>query len=170
MKSKTRFILMVIGALTLFLISYFTAISKTLKLQNEYGSLKEEALLNKDISSQFQVISKKQMYYDSILRTMNLTDTSLENNFLKKLNAESQKNQLKLKTFNAPHVFSSNDTRYVSYDFTLEGNFTKILQLIHEIEIGGTYGIITHLDFKKEIDFRTRRKFLTTKVLIQNIE
>ncbi len=170
MNSKRRFFLLIIGAVVLFLISYLTAISKTLTLRKQYRSLEKEAFLNKDVSLQFQVISKKQVYYDSILQTMNLTDTSLENNFLKTLNAESKKGQLKLKTFNTPHLFLSDDAKYVSYDFTLEGDFVNMMKLLHKIEIGGTFGVITHLDFKKETDFRTRKKSLTSRVLIQSVQ
>lgn len=170
MNSKSKFFVLIAGAASLLVLSYFGAISKTLAIKKKYSALKKEAFLYKDISKQLQVFSKKEVYYDSILSTMNLTDTSLENNLLKTLNTQAQKEQLKLKNFNTPHIFLKDQSQYISYNFTLEGNYTNILKLLHKIEKSSTFGEIIHVDFNQETNFRTRRKFLTAKVLVQRVQ
>lgn len=170
MKSKTRFLFFIGGTLLLLLLSYLAAISKTFAARKDYQSLKKEERLYKDVSHQFKMLSQKEVYYDSILTHMNLTDTSLENNLLKTINEEAANQNLKVKDFKTPHVFINNGTRQVSYNFTLEGGYTAILKLLYTIEKTGTFGEIIHLNFQKEMDFRTRRKYLTAQILIQSIQ
>ncbi|WP_394973676.1 hypothetical protein [uncultured Croceitalea sp.] len=170
MTSKAKFLSLVFGAILLLLLSYFLAISKTVGVKKEYTSIKKQSLLYGDISKQLKVFSKKEVYYDSILQSMNLADTSLENNLLKTLNTLAEKEEVKLKNFEAPHIFSKNDSEYIVYNFTLDGNYTALLKVLYNIEKNSTFGEIIHADFNRETNFRTRRKFLTAKVLIQNIQ
>ncbi|WP_350284682.1 hypothetical protein [uncultured Croceitalea sp.] len=170
MKSKTRFLFLVGGALLLLLLSYVMALSKTFAVRKDYNGLKKEERLYKDVSQQYKILSQKEVYYDSILTHMNLTDTSLENNLLKTINEEAANHNLKVKDFKTPHVFLSNGTKQVSYNFTLEGGYTAILRLLYTLESTGTFGEIIHLNFQKETDFRTRRKYLTAQILLQSIQ
>ena len=170
MKSKTRFFLFVGGTLLLLLLSYASALSKTFAVRKDYNGLKKEERLYKDVSYQFKMLSQKEVYYDSILAHMNLTDTSLENNLLKTINEEAANHNLKVKDFKAPHVFFNNGTRQVSYNFTLEGGYAAILKLLYTIESTGSVSEIIHLNFQKEIDCRTRRKYLTAQIIIQSFQ
>ena len=170
MKSKKKFILLMTFSVLLLLISYLFAFSKTIAMKGNYSKLKSQENQYRNIPEQIQVLSKKEVYYDSILSKLNLSSTSLENNLLKLLTDYSTNNQIKIKNFNSPHDFVLEKSSYTTYNFTLEGSYTAILKLIYKVEQNSTYGEVIHVDFKKETNFRTRRKFLTAKVFVQSVQ
>ena len=170
MTNKKKYILFLVCSIALLIISYSLAFSKTISLRKEYLKKKKSESIYKDIPNQINLLSKKQVYYDSILKKFNLNTSSLENNLLKQLNKYADKNNLKIKVFNAPHILLHHQSTYTTYNFTLEGEFSNLLKVISSIEQSGTFGEVIHIDFKKEIDFRTKRKYLDATVFIQNIQ
>jgi hypothetical protein len=156
-------------ALLLFL-SYSFAISKTLTLQREHNTLVQERELYKDIPQQISYLVGQERYYDSILGQMNRGNTSLENNLLRMLNTEAEKNAVKVMDFSNPHIFKENETQLNTYIFSLEGGFTDMLKCLHHLEQKGNFGEMVHLDLLKETDHRRHKKYLRTTVFIQNIE
>ena len=169
MQSKKKYIVLLVFSCILLFICYTLAFSKTFDVRSNYQKLSKSLKLNKDTPRQLQILSKKQVYYDSILTKMNLSSTSLENNLLKTLSADAAINSLKIKDFNAPHISVTNSAQFTTYNFTLEGKYNDILKAIYSIEQNGVYGEVIHLNFTREIDFRTRRKYLTVEVFIQNV-
>ncbi|MEM7485662.1 MAG: hypothetical protein AAF348_10690 [Bacteroidota bacterium] len=149
---------------------YKFAISNTLALRKEYRSLKAEEQLFKDIPQQLVFLSKKEKYLDSLLQKLNLNNTSMENNLIRLVNSEAAKNDLKVMDFNPPHRVITDNNSVTTYEFVLRGGFGPILKTIYTIEHRSTFGEVIHLNFAKEKNYRTNKKYLEVKVLMQHIE
>ncbi|WP_350289096.1 hypothetical protein [uncultured Croceitalea sp.] len=170
MNSKNRFFWFIGVVLLLGFLSYYLAISNTLTLRKQYRAAKADSNLTSNISTQLLLLAQKQAYYDSILTKLNLTDTSLENDLLRILNVESERLEIKIKEFKAPHQSTLDNSKLLTYNFTIEGTFLNLLKLVHNLEKNGTYGEVNHIAFKKERDFKRRKTILTATVFIQSIQ
>ncbi|MFS4493206.1 hypothetical protein [Maribacter sp. 2308TA10-17] len=170
MSSKTKNIVL-IGAIFLVLfLCYQFAISNTLRLKNEHNVLQTEQKLLENAPEKMGILTQKKIYYDSILNKMNLGNTSIENNLLRVITLEVEKNNLKLIDFNDPHTFEINSSQLNTFDFTLEGDFTALVKTIYVLEQKHTFGEVVHLNFEKKKNYRTNKNYLTARVFIQNIE
>lgn len=85
------------------LLCYKLAISNTIAMREEYKSLKEEELFE-NIAQQLALLSKKEVYLDSVLQKLDLNNTAMENNLLWVVNKQAAKNNMKVIDFNAPHT------------------------------------------------------------------
>ncbi|WP_298793774.1 hypothetical protein [uncultured Allomuricauda sp.] len=139
-------------------------------LESEYRIMKNEENLYKNIPQQLLLLSKKEIYLDSILQVLNLNNTSMENNLLRIINQEVSKNNLALIDYNPSHIAVVNETTFITYNFVLRGSFASILKTIHSIEKHSGFGEIIHVDFTSNKNYRTRKNFLEATVLIQNLE
>jgi len=170
MKSKNKNIFLLIAVIVILFLCYKFSISNTIAIRKEYKNLiKQESIFN-DIPKQLSLYANKEIYYDSILNTMNIGDTSLENNILRLLNVEAKKGNFKIIDFNNPHVYQTQDNTFNTYNFTLQGNYTSLLKAIYTIEKKNSFGEIIHLNFQKKKNYSTRKNFLNATVFIQNIK
>ncbi len=158
------------GILTLLVLSYMLAIKKTISLKNESKQLEEQVTRFSDIPNKLMVLNQKNEYYDSILGSMDFNDTSLQNNLIRTITAEAQKNKVKVMDFNEPHIFPIEESVQHTYNFMLEGNFADILKVVHVLERKGNFGEVVHLDFEKKKDYRTNREYLSAKVMVQQLQ
>lgn len=152
------------------LLSYKLAIRKTIDVRKEYLSLKAEEESFQNLPQQLALLSKKEMYLDSILRKLDLGNTSMENSILRTINREAAKNNLNVIDFNPPHVFQQNGTDHTTYNFTFRGNYTDILKALYTIETQSKFGEVSHLNFLKRKNYRTRKPFLEATVFLQKLE
>lgn len=170
MTSKTKNGVL-LGAIVLVLfLCYKLAISNTFQLRKEYNRLQAEQTLLENAPEQLALLVKKQVHYDSILNKMNLGNSSMENNLLRVINIEAEKNKLKLIDFNNPHTAEVNGNQLNTFDFVLEGNFTGILRTIYALEQEHTFGEVVHLYFEKKKNYRSNKNYLEARVFVQNIE
>ncbi|KQC31618.1 hypothetical protein AAY42_05380 [Flagellimonas eckloniae] len=152
------------------LLCYKLAISNTLDLRKEYLSLKKEERLSEDIPQKLTLLSKKEIYLDSVLQKLDLNNTAMENNLLRVVNKEAAENNIKIIDFNAPHTSDKDNSHVMTYIFTLEGSYVSILRLIHDLETKRNLGSVSHLEFEKKKDYRTKRTYLQTIVFLEQIK
>lgn len=169
MNSRNRNGVLILAIVLAFFSCYKFAISNTLELKEEYKNLINEEALLKDRPKQFRLWSRKQVYFDSILNKMNLGNTSFENNLLRVINLEAKKNNLKVLDFNEPHVSSDQNNTLNTFEFVLEGGYTALLKAVHAIEQENNFGEIIHLQFEKKRNYRKNSDYLTSRILIQQI-
>ncbi|MEO9511823.1 MAG: hypothetical protein ABJN84_03955 [Flavobacteriaceae bacterium] len=152
-----------------FLLCYKLAISNTLALRKEYLSLKKEERSLEDIPQQFALLSKKEVYLDSVLQKLNLNNTAMENNVLRVINNEATKNNIKVIDFNAPHISDKDNSHVMTYIFTLEGSYASILKVVYNLETKRNLGSIAHLGLEKKKEYRTKRTYLRAMVFLKQI-
>lgn len=170
MTSNTKNNLSLAGIVLVLFLSYKFAIVKTIALGREYNNLKKEEVLFKDIPVQLSVLKSKEQQYDSILKKMNLGNTSLENNLLRTLNQQVEQHRLKLLDFNEPHAYMDGENQLNTFHFSLEGNFTDILKAVHTLEQKGNFGTLVHLDFQTKRNYRANKNYLVATVLMQYVQ
>lgn len=170
MTSKTKKNSLILGIVLVFFACYQFAISNTLELRKEYHILKKEETRFKDIPKQLSILSGKQQHYDSLLNSMNLGNTSMENNLIKAINITAEQNKLKVIDFNRPHIYEDKGTALHTFDFTLEGDFIQILKGIYTLEQEGNFGEIVHLNFEKKKNYNTRKNFLNATLFLQHVK
>ena len=167
MDGKRKNIVLVCVLALLFYLSYVLAIKNTLALKSEYNTLKEESLQVKEIPKKFAVLGQKERQLESVLKRMSLGNTSLQNNLLKTLNSQADLNNLFIIGFKEPHKVVENDNAIITYEFTVEGNFTNILKTINNLENKGSFGEVIHVKFLKP---QRRKKALQATILIKSVQ
>ncbi|WP_420603234.1 hypothetical protein [Flagellimonas sp.] len=167
---KNKNTLLLLGFCLAMLLCYKLAVSKTLALRKEYQRLSQEEQLFRAVPQQLSLLSKKENHLDSLLQHLNLNNTSLENDLLRTVNREVEKNDLKVIDFNPPHVSEINGTLTNTYNFTIRGPFTSLIKLIHTLEQQSSFGQIAHVDFRKQKNYRTRKNYLEATIFIQRLE
>lgn len=170
MSSKTKLIALIFGVVTTLFLCYSLAVSKTIALKKEYSVLSTQTKSLQDVPRQKAVLSLRMKHYDSILSTMNLENTSIENNLLRIINIEAQQNNLKVLDFNDSHTFVEETKTLNTFDLTLQGDFTNLLKTIYTLEAENSFGEIVHLDFQKKRDYRKRKDLLSARIFLQQIE
>lgn len=147
--------ILVIGFIATLVVGYYLSISETLLLKSNYDQLKENERVFKNIPQRLGTLTKKEVYYDSLLKSHQITETSLQNNLLKTLERYAQKENIKIVSFTEPHNYIENDKSVNSYAFRVSGTFKSILGLAYELEQRSKFGMIASLEFEKITSYRT---------------
>lgn len=161
---------MFLGIVLMLLASYRFAISNTLDARKEYQRLELQKDQVGNIPKTIAALRQKESYYDSILKKMDIGDTSVQNNLLRIINEEAKGQNVKVMDLNEPHVEFEDNNRRITYSFSLGGGYTGILKTIHTIERKGNFGEIVHLDFEKKKNYRTGRSSLEAIVFVQQMK
>ncbi len=77
---------------------------------------------------------------------------------------------VKVVTFNNPHVFEMDNAMINTFSFTVNGSFSKITGLIYELEQHYKLGKIISVNFEKKKNYRRNTQYLECTVLLQRIE
>lgn len=168
MNNKTKIIMLLLGFLLGLILCYQLAVSKTFALRKEYNTLKQQEVLFENIPKQLSLLKHKQRHYDSLLTRYQLNGSSLQNNLLKTINTFADKGNLKISGFLEPHVINQNDLAIKTYQFSIEGDFNKILELTHKLEQQTKFGEIINIHFEKKKNFRTGKYYLQAFVLLRS--
>lgn len=169
MTNKQKNIALILGFILVLFISYKYAISNTLELKKEYKSLKQQELLFKNVPKQFSILKQKEKYYDSLLVKYQLKGSSVQNSLLKNINTFAETNNIQLVSFLEPHIFQKDNLIYNTYQFTLQGRFNNILELIHKLEQDTKFGEITNLYFERKKNYKTGKRYLEASVLLRSL-
>lgn len=167
---KKKHIALLALLLLVLLLSYKLAIAKTLAMRNEYLSLKREQQQFENASQQLSLLHKKERALDSVLQSLNLSNTSMENRLLHLVNREAEKHAVKVIDFNPPHSFEANGTAFITFTVVFRGSFTAIVKTLYAIEVQSHFGEIVHINFEKQKNYRTSKNFLEAEVFIQKLE
>lgn len=168
MRQKTKNILLVIGFFLIVIIAYRYAIVNTLQLKKEYGMLQKEALVFDNLPTQLSALRHKERYFDSLLTTYQLGESSMQNSMLNTINTYADANQIKVVDFIEPHRIKQQDLTVNTYQFTIEGNYNALLSLVHQLEQHTKFGEIINLNFKKVKNYKTGKHFLQASVLLKS--
>ncbi len=160
-----------IGIVILLWAGYLLSFSNTFELKNKYHQLKKEQDLFTNISHKLTRLKQQNVYYDSILKSKQIsTESSFQNNLLKTITSLADTTSIKVVTFNNPHIFKTDNAIINTFSFTLKGNFSKITQLIYQLEQNYKLGKIISVNFEKKKNYRRNTFFLECTVLLQQIQ
>jgi hypothetical protein len=168
LKPNQKNVVLVIGFIAALVLCYQLAISKTLSLRSEYKSLKNQAVLSENTPRQLSLLKQKQKHFDSILSKHQINGNSLQNNLLKTINAFADSSNIKVVCFIEPHNIKTEGLKVNNYQFSLEGHYNAILQLVYKLEQQTKFGEIVNLHFERKKDFRNNSYYLQVHVLLRN--
>ena len=170
MSTKQKNIALLIGFVLVLWIAHQLSFSKTLNLKQQHATLKEEALLFENSSQKFLQLQKENQYYDSILKLKRIsTDKSFQNNLLSTINVFADSTNIKIVSFENPHVFEQEGAEILTYSFVIQGNFNQITQLIYQLEQQFKLGKIISVNYLKKRNYRRRIDYLECTILLQRI-
>jgi hypothetical protein len=171
MKFSRKNKLLVAGFIVMLLICYSFAFSKTLSYYKEYENKKEVADNNQnDPRILDQLIRKEQQLDEALAQYIAVSGSSFQNELLAELTKQCRKQNLKIQDFKEPHVFNEDNVQVSSYQFSLEGSFNDMLLVLNALENNPSLGLIKHIAFEKQMNYKTNSYFLTSEVILQKVE
>ena len=168
MTKQQKNTVLIVSFVMALILCYQLAIKNTLQLKDQHKHLVNEAVSLKNAPQQLSLLKQKNIYYDSLLTKFQLNDSSIQNNLLKVINTYASTNALKVVNFLEPHISENDNLVIKTYDFTLEGTYNTINQLIYLLEQKTKFGEIISLHFEKKKNYRTGRFYLQARVLLKS--
>ena len=166
-KNRTLFI----GLLILFWMGYQFSFSNTFALKEQYTALKKEEKLFSNVAQKLVKLKQQNIYYDSILKSKKISsESSFQNNLLRTISSFADTTNIDIKAFKTPHVFKADNTIFNTFSFTVKGSYSKITQLIYQLEQDYKLGKIISIHFEKKKNYRRNVYFLECTVWLQQIE
>lgn len=160
-----------IGSIFLFWMAYQFSFSNTFALKKQYQTLKIEQENYTNVPQKLVQLKQQNVYYDSILKSKKIsTEVSFQSNLLQTITAFADSTQLKIINFNNPHVFKSDNTHFNTFSFTVNGSFSKITQLIFELEQQYKLGKVISVNFQKKRNYRRSSDYLECTILLQRVD
>ena len=170
MRQPNKNILLSVSFVLILVIAYLFSFSNTLETKEELEELKQQIKQTSALSYNKASLHQKEAYLDSVISHTKTGKGSLQNNLLNTLNKYSEDLDYKIIDFKEPHLYTSQDSRKItSLEFTLEGRYKSLEQILYKLEKEYIYGSVSHLSFEKKKDYRTNRKYLQAVVLIRNL-
>ncbi|RZS92316.1 hypothetical protein [Aquimarina brevivitae] len=171
MTQKNKNILLVAGLLLLWGIAYIFGFSKTIALSTHINELQQQKKIHQSAPAQLAALAKKEKQLDAILAKNKVAGSSIQNNLLKTLQEVSEATSVMVVNFDTPHILTDTETNKVTttYQFTLEGDYKSLRNVIYALEQQYSFGNIIHAHFEKQKNYRTRVTYLQCKLLVQRV-
>jgi hypothetical protein len=130
----------------------------------------EDIELSKNIPMEIAKLTQKEKYLDNQFAKLNLSSSAFQTDLLKFLNEQTTENRINTLNFGAPHLISTTEFTIKTHEFTLEGSFNGILRTLNTVEGKSSFGAISHVQFEKQLDFKTRKSILQATVHLKQVE
>jgi len=161
----------VLGFIVSLWMTYAMAISISIDAKKDYTMLKNQRMSILNMPQQLIYLKQQNKHLDSLLRKNNIkTETSFQNNLLQHIEIYTNSYDLKIVSFNEPHQFTKKEAILRTYSFSVKGNYTDILQLIHNLEQNGNYGKLISINFEKKKNYKLNNTFLECEILLQRVD
>lgn len=168
MPQKTKNRLLIAGFIAMLFIAYKLGVAKTVALKKELTQLEADVEASNAIAGSLQTLQQREQQADALLKKNNLQNISVQNNLLNILTNASQSRDFTISNFEQPHLYTQDGFTKTSYQFSLKGDFQGILKTIYGLEQNYSLGNIAHLHFEKKLNYRTRKPYLETDVIVEN--
>jgi hypothetical protein len=151
------------------LLSYNMAFRKTFRLREQCKEMQQQLTYLDKAPKQISLIRAKIEEIDRMVgREHKYLDT--EELLLEKVGALCEKHNVIFKEFPGHHAVSNKDYTLVSYQMILQGGFSPLLEVLHELEMDFGYGKISSVGFFTKYNIRTGKKKLQMKLIVQSIK
>jgi len=164
-------ITLLLGFILLLWLGYQFSFFKTFQLKTQYKTLLKEQALFTNVSQKLTTLKQQNIYYDSILKSKRISsESSFQNSLLQSITAFADTTNIKIVTFHNPHIYKADNVVFNTFSFKVNGSFSKITQLIYELEEHYKLGKIISVNFEKKKNYRHNIHFLECTILLQRIE
>src|ERR1035437_8376562 len=131
---KKRNQLLLSGTILFFFIAYYLAFGKTISLYMECRSMKEQLTSLADAPNRAVALRQKLSELDQRLGGKQLSDTNTQQVLLNVITNYCQGNKIILREFPKAIAKQENDYMVETNFFTVEGSFSKLLDLVYLLE------------------------------------
>ncbi|TAI48477.1 hypothetical protein [Flagellimonas allohymeniacidonis] len=163
--TKIKVVLVMIPLLAI--ICYNFAISNTIDLYGQHKELSKNESQILNLNQRLAALSSREAQVDSILKSFSLNHNQTENNLISIFDGLKNENQVFVMDFNPPHTVDLDQGTLVTYEITLEGDFSGLLRTIFELEYNHHIGRIAHVHLQKIKDRRTRKSKLQSTLYLE---
>lgn len=170
MKQTTKNIVLVTGFCLVLIVAYQYSVAKTFEVKRELDNIKKQVEQNSGSFKNINSLEEKEAQFDSFIAMNRIENTSLQNNLLKVLNEHAGEKSFKIINFKEPHVEATDKSIVTSFQFTLEGDYMAVQEVLYKLEKEYSFGSLTHISFERKKDYRLHKNFLHCTVLVQNIQ
>ncbi len=150
MGSSTKLIIAILAIPVILILCYFIGIKKTFEVLEEHDRLQIQSAQLNEIPLGYRKLVIKENQLDSILKRLDIIDSSIDNNIVRALNRTAKTNNVEVLEYNSPHKIEQGNGIMATYNFTLSGDFNGILKTIYSLEQQHNFGQIIHCQFTKE--------------------
>lgn len=164
--AKQRFQLLLAGFILLLIIAYVFSIRNTV---DAYIISKRQQHSLEDVSNAPQRIKQFQDQLASLDHSLVQSDYNRQQLF-ESVNTFCESQDLKLDYFHPEQRFLHNDYEIITNKVEVEGTYKSIVRLIYYLEYEQKLGHIASTNFEQKEERRTKRKYLTAEIYIQNIQ
>ncbi|MCL6275424.1 hypothetical protein M3P19_15525 [Muricauda sp. 2012CJ35-5] len=161
---------LIFGVLAMSVVCYLFAIKNTLLLRQQLALSQEKAERHGNIQNRLSALTHKEQQLDLALTDLYLDNASVQNNLLDYINTQSLELKVNVLELNAPHISQGNNSTTTTQRLRIEGSYAAILKLINSLEFKGVFGRISHVDFEKTKNFRTRKTSLQASIYLETIQ
>jgi len=170
MKQYNKNIFLIIAFILVGILAYKYSFAKTFTVKAQLEELEEKIENNSTYLARAD-LETQMTYLDSIITRNRNSGISLQNSLLKVLNENSSRFSYKIMAFKEPHSYTWPESvnKTDSFEFTLEGDYKNMEEIIHTIERNYSFGTVAHISFRKEKDYRQNEFFLQGRIIIQNV-
>lgn len=170
MTSKQKNIALLVGFLLVLLLSYQFAIKNTLQAKDKYNELQKEKQLFENSKNKIGYLNAQNTYLDSILKSNEIiVDVSFQQVILNKVSKYVEQHQLKIISFNSPHIFKNNTNTLTTYQLEIEGDFIQLVNFVNYFE-NQRLGNLVSVSFLKKKNYRRNKNYLTVSIYLQKFK
>ena len=120
-------------------------------------------------SGKLGFLQQQNNYLDSVLGSNSISaDQSFHQNLLNKVDDLREKYKVKILTLDEPHESKKDGATIESYTIEVKGDFRNLMLFSSSLE-QQRLGKFSSVDFKKKMNYKTRRKELTCRIILQRL-
>ena len=160
-----------IGLTILFaVIAYTLAFKKTFMIKEEYKKIKSQLEIVDKAPEEIARYEKKMREYNSLLDIDLTENKDAQEILLEEISNYCEEHKMILKEMPRIHISSDQGYEVWTNTVVIGGDFIQLLKLLNNMEKQKVFGTISSVKFHSEENFRSRRRFLTMTMYIQNIK
>lgn len=162
--------LLLAASVLFLLLCYFLAFKGTWALYSEVQELETQIKLANGAPQKVAIMESRLAELDRLPGLKQNADTSIQQELLGVVTEYCQKTGTILREFPKTLVSEEGDYRVETNVFTVEGGFSKLLELVYLLEQKNRLGKIASVQYNSKRDVRTKALSLTASVYLQNIK
>lgn len=160
--------LLAAGAVLLLMLVYSLSVSKTLTLRSTCTKLEKRLDSAASIPAETEMLERKLQRLEKNFSSDSLHE-NLHEDLLSIVSGYCDQRQLVLREFPEKITTQSPEWDIETHQFTVAGNFSELLRLVHLLESRQT-GKIVSADYQRKRDPKTKTLSLTVTVYVQQLK
>lgn len=163
---KLKLMLLAFAFVALGILSFRRAINPTLEVVGQYYELIDNKSSQQDLLLQTNQIKAELKQVEQFLGN---NVNNVQHSILDEVSSYCKKNRIHLAEVEKPIITFENDLKTSTYEITLQGNFKKLLQLVHHLEYDFKDAVLVSTEYYTKDNHTNKNKELYAKLYLQSI-